>query len=203
MTFTPYVIPSPPQTPVYTKDVDFDLDPLCTDMDPLNLWEKDEIHVLDSPLDSIAHGETAATCGSPCSVCTECCCDACSRECHEDAGNDAGVCSWEDVDVEPLNLAIANTCGKASVAFALPSGCDASSYDGSDDEDSLMDSVMLDSSHETYTPSNFLGMSRDAEKMGSDQVQSMHSCEATFVSPVRTAHENLEKISMRLSKLTM
>ncbi|KAG5355951.1 hypothetical protein CJU89_5667 [Yarrowia sp. B02] len=201
MTFTPYVIPSPPQTPVYVKD---DMDVLSTDMDPLNLWEKDSSPVLwedsvSSPLDSIAHGAASAPCGSPCSVCTECCCDACANDTNTAAD---GVCSWEDVDVEPLNLAIANTCGKAQVAFALPSGCDASSY-GSETE-SLMDSVMLDSSHETYTPSNFLGMSRDAEKMGSDQVvQSAHSFEATFVSPARSAHENLAKISMGLAKLSM
>ncbi|KAG5359333.1 hypothetical protein CJU90_4074 [Yarrowia sp. C11] len=216
--FTPYVIPSPPQTPAYVKD---HLDVLSMDMDPLNLWEKDsvreeETHVFDYPEHvaspcSMTRGAPGATvCGSPCSVCTECCCDVCSHDVDGVARNSCGdagdgdnvVCSWEDVDVEPLNLAIANTCGKASVAFALPSGCHASSYD-SDDDDSLMDSVMLDSSHETYTPSNFLGMSRDAEKMGSDQVQSMHSCEATFVSPKQGAHANLAKISMGLSRMTL
>lgn len=200
MTFTPYVIPSPPQSPIWTKDVDIDIDdPLCNDMDPLNLWEKD-IEYLDSPLDSVARGSFAAACGSPCSVCTECCCDSCIHEQHADEEEQGGICRWEDVDVEPLNLAIANTCGKAMVAFALPSGCDASSY--ASDDDSLMD-LAMDSSNETYTPSNFLGMSKDATKEDSDQVQSMHSCEATFVSPVRSAHANLEKISARLSKLTM
>lgn len=220
--YTPYVIPSPPQTPSYVKD---HLDVLSMDMDPLNLWEKDlprhDVADLadDMPrvmsFDPGSQPSSAPLCGSPCSVCTECCCDVCSRDASGVARDSAGVAgtpstcihSWEDVDVEPLNLAIANTCGKAQVAFALPSGCDDNAslydYEGSDDEDSLMDSVMLDSSHETYTPSNFLGMSRDAEKMGSDQVQSMHSCEATFVSPVRSAQKNLEKISMGLFKLAI
>lgn len=186
------------------------------DMDPLNLWEKDlprcdVADLADDVSNDIPRVMSfdSALCGSPCSVCTDCCCDVCSRDpagVSRDQNDSADACihSWEDVDVEPLNLAIANTCGKAQVAFALPDDDDASLYDeGSDDEDSLMDSVMLDSSHETYTPSNFLGMSRDAEKMGSDQVQSMHSCEATFVSPVRSAQKNLEKISMGLFKLAI
>jgi hypothetical protein len=232
--FTPYVIPSPPQTPVYVKD---HLDVLSMDMDPLNLWEKDTArvvyeeevagHVTGAFADATVPGHVISSCrapfcGSPCSVCTECCCDVCSHDidgvprdrgsvagdghtssvtCDPGPGSAPGAHSWEDVDVEPLNLALANTCGKASVAFALPSGCDASSYDS--DDESLMDSIMLDSSHETYTPSNFLGMPRDAEKMGSDQVHSVHFGEATFVSPKRSAHENLEKISMGLSRLQM
>lgn len=234
--YTPYVIPSPPQTPSYVKD---HLDVLSMDMDPLNLWEKDVLredvdvshvtddvchvthnlsHVAINPshlthnLCHVANDKVtcpAPLCGSPCSVCTECCCDVCSRDesgFARDSAKDtcstspsSAIHSWEDVDVEPLNLAIANTCGKAQVAFALPGNdnSDNESLCGSD-TDSLMDSVRLDSSHETYTPSNFLGMSRDAEKMGSDQFQSTHSCEATFVSPLRSARRNLELISRAL-----